>query len=336
MIKKVVRRVGIGAVAAFVLWCLAGLGLVLAADVRFESPPVLPPNEQAATDTVEGQLKDVEALGFRMRDGAALRARRFAAAGSKTTIVLLHGVMSMARRLDPMARMLRTSTGAEVITLDLRGHGGSDGNPGDIAYIGQYEDDVADVIATVRRDRPGRTIVLAGHSMGGGIVLRYADRRTLPPVDRYLLFAPLMGPDSPTARNEPRDGNGAGPASGLKVHMPRTIGLVMLNLVGFRGLNGRRTLFFNVPPELALRSYSFRAMAGMTPADHRSALQADATPLFAMVGSADGAFHVDRFPEVIGQHQNGHVKIIEGVDHPGLVMSAAAANAAGDWLEGLR
>lgn len=80
-----------------------------------------------------------------MRDGEALSGRQFVGEDAKT-VVLLHGVMSEAARMDPLSARLRDRAAATVIALDLRGHGSSGGPPGDVDYIGQYEDDVADVI----------------------------------------------------------------------------------------------------------------------------------------------------------------------------------------------
>lgn len=351
--KRWLRRISLGVGTLLVLWCGAGLVLTLAPTEGFEAR--VPADAQLVT--VPGQATTAAAppatpapsiRTFQAPDGARLVARHVKGRrDSDLTVVLLHGVLSTAAEYDILATRLNDASGAEILTLDLRGHGASDGTPGDVAYIGQYGEDVGGVLAELRRNRPRGRIVLAGYSMGGGIVLRYAEQATRPAPDAYLLFAPLMGPDSPTARSEPpvRDGDDAGVAgarngsrnatSGMKLHVRRLIGLAMLNAVGVRALNDLETLVFDVPADHPIRGYTYRALVGMTPARHVAALEADALPLLTIVGAEDQAFHVDAFPDVIGRHANGTTRILESVDHDGLIYSAEAAEIAGAWLEDL-
>jgi pimeloyl-ACP methyl ester carboxylesterase len=326
--KKAWSRLIVGALAPIVLGCLGVGVLVLWPAPAFDAPGPPPADRQQPTDV---RFVPPDIRQFRMRDGEYLSGRQFVGDGAKT-VVLLHGVMSEAARMDSLSARLRERAAATVIALDLRGHGSSGGRPGDVDYIGQYEDDVADVIDAVRREQPRRAIILGGHSMGGGIALRYADRRRLPLVDGYLLFAPLMGLDSPTSRSGPSPGEAGERTSAMRVHVPRTIGLALLDAIGITWGNGLNTLFFNVPATSRLRSYSFRAMVGMTPPDHRAALAADERPLLTLVGDHDQAFHVDRFPDVIALHQGGRVEILKGLDHFGLPESEAAATTAAQWI----
>jgi|ERR1022692_20470 alpha-beta hydrolase superfamily lysophospholipase len=272
-----------------------------------------------------------EAARFQMRDGAVLRGRRFAS-DAPATVLFLHGVMSSSEEYLETCRQIHDLTGAEVIALNLRGHGESDGAPGDIRYIGQYEDDVADVIATLRQRKPGSRIILAGHSMGGGIVMRYAETHEVPAADGYLLFAPHLGIKSPTMRTEPAQGHAAESETLMKLNLPRTIGLVMLNAARVRGLNGLPTLLFNVPTQYPIHTYSFRAMVSMTPVDYAAALTADAKPLLVIVGGNDEAFHAERFASIISLHQHGQTMVIEGESHDSIVRSSAALRAASVWM----
>ena len=76
---------------------------------------------------------------------------------------------------------------------------------------------------------PNGRFILAGHSMGGGIALRFAQLEDHPAVDAYLMFAPHLGSDAPTMP-QPDPDNPAAAYSQLNV--PRLIGLIMLNNVG--------------------------------------------------------------------------------------------------------
>ena len=44
-----------------------------------------------------------------------------------------------------------SARGVETFAIDIRGHGGS-GTRGDIAYLGQLEDDMADLVALIRKN----------------------------------------------------------------------------------------------------------------------------------------------------------------------------------------
>jgi alpha-beta hydrolase superfamily lysophospholipase len=325
MSKRTLYRLGIIVAALCLAWIGTATGLIFLPEPQFTGKPI--PTQTMPSRT--GAL----AKEFAMRDGAKLRALEFPSPHAATTVVLVHGVLSTSRAMAVLASRLRNDAGVNVLALDLRGHGASDGRPGDVAYVGQYEDDIADVVSAIKRSKPVQRIVLAGYSMGGGIVLRYSDRK-LASVDGYLLFAPHIGQGSPTTRNEPVDPATAAD-SPMKVHIPRTIGLAMLDSVGIEWWNDKPTLLFNVAAAAPLQHYSFRAMVGTTPSNHRAALEADAVPLLAIVGSNDDAFHVDRFPEVIRLHRNGALHMVKGATHYTLMYSQTAAQLAGDWIRGL-
>jgi alpha-beta hydrolase superfamily lysophospholipase len=324
MSKRALFRVALGVAALAVLWIGTAAVLIFRPDPQFTGPPM-------PTMARSGGVAGSQTREFTMRDGAKLRALEFASPDAATTVVLIHGVMSSARLMATLASRLREEAGAEVLALDLRGHGASDGAPGDVAYVGQYEDDVADVVDAIKQVKPQQRIVLAGYSMGGGITLRYADRKHLPPVDGYLLLAPHIGQSSPTTRTDPVDAATVA-ASPMQVHVSRTIGLAMLDTLGLRWWSDKPTLFFNVAADAPLSRYSFRAMVGTTPANHRAALEADAQPLLAIVGSKDESFHVDRFPDVIRLHQNGTLHVVEGPTHFTLLYNKPAAAVAGAWI----
>lgn len=309
---------------------LAGLVFALAfvmvfwGDPEFGPLPEMTPEQTAAFAARFEQPYAAEKRQFKMRDGVTLAAQDFPAK-SATTIVFVHGVLSSSFLHNRGSGLLCEAASAEVVAIDLRGHGASGGAPGDVSYTGQYEDDVADVIRAVRAAKPTGRIILAGHSMGGGIALRYAMNPGAPPVDGYLLFAPHLGPKSPTT---PMEATEAG-AAFVRIHLPRILGLTLFNSAGIKGFNGLHTLFFNLPEGLPLRSYSYRAMIGMHPADHVPALAAVDKPLLVVVGSQDEAFRADRYREAVRQ---GEVVIVEGASHDGVVEDPRALEAVRRWL----
>ena len=268
---------------------------------------------------------------FAVRDGATLHAEWLDAAMEDAPIVLLlHVIMSSAQEMQPAAAALHAASGAAVASLDLRGHGASAGRFGDIDYIGQYEDDVADVVAELRRERPSRRVILAGHSMGGGVAMRYAVKPGLPPVDGYLLFAPHLGEQSPTTRQQTSAaGNIEAP---LRLHLRRTIGLLMLNGLGITAFNGLGTLYFNVADAAGRLRYSFRAMLSCAPDDYRRALGADERPLLIVAGARDEAFDATAYPAVAQLHRHGEALIVPDETHDGIVRNPLALAAAAAWL----
>jgi pimeloyl-ACP methyl ester carboxylesterase len=280
------------------LWLVVALVLVVSPSPTFSKKPLTLSAETLSEAKAQGCKESAGVRCFRMRDGAVLSAR-WHDSRSGTTIVLVHGVMSDSAELEKTALLLQQATGANVVNLDLRGHGQSAGRFGDIDYIGQYEDDLADVVAAMRKRQPGTRLILAGHSMGGGIVMRYAARRTMPEVDGYLLFAPHLGQKSPTTPTEMPSQSGTSDEPAVKLDLRRTIGLVMLNLIGIKTFNHMATLYFNVSDGSRLLCYSFAAMVSVAPDDYASALRADDKPLLLIAGQNDEAFHADRYPEVV-------------------------------------
>ncbi len=279
-------------------------------------------------DRVDKPARDYERREFLARDRAVLVSRRFAAESS-LTLLLVHGISSHGGHYEKGCRMLRQASGAEVYAIDLRGHGASAGTPWDVDHIGQYEEDLSDVLARIRSEKPGGKIVLAGHSMGGGISLRYAMRRDFPPVDGYLLIAPALGGNSPTVRPAPDNPDQAG----FEFRMARFLGLSLLTNAGIRVLNHLPVLRLTLtePPSV----YTYRAIAGAFPGNYKKALEAVNKPLLVTVGSEDEIFLADQYEQVVCGNSDGEVLLIEGENHSGITSNPEAVAAAARWMRSL-
>ncbi len=332
ILKRLLRITRIALLSILAVYAGAALVLVNLADPHFK--PTTGPAASVAISEMFKQVYPSQPDKFAMRDKAELFARHFRA-DSNLTIIVLHGVLASSYPMNRTSGMLQDAAGAEVFALDLRGHGQSGGRPGDVDYIDQYVDDLADVVAEIRKRKPAGRIVLAAHSMGGGIALRYALKKDAPVVDGYLLFSPHLGFASPTV---PKD---AAPEEKIaktvtepfvKLHLARTLGCIMLNAIGIRYYNDRPTLFFNLPAEFPLRQYSFRSTASMAPDDYRVALQAVRQPLLVIVGSKDEAFRADQFKPVVTKYGAGEVILVNGATHDGICYNGEAMAAAGKWL----
>jgi alpha-beta hydrolase superfamily lysophospholipase len=119
----------------------------------------------------------------------SLHARRWSPAGDATYVALLcHGYGEHLGRYEHVAARL-TADGATVYAVDHVGHGES---AGERVLITDFEKVVEDFHLLHERaseDHPGLPVVLIGHSMGGMIAARYAQR-----YGESLACAVLSGP----------------------------------------------------------------------------------------------------------------------------------------------
>ncbi len=323
-----IRKIGVDLAALAGLYLLLALSLTFWPAHGFDHPA--PAARSVSPDTAAFRPR-----AFVMRDGARLYGREFdpaAGSGFGTTVLLVHGVGSDGAALEPAAERLRDGSGARVVVLDLRGHGRSGGPRWNVAYAGQYEDDLADTLGALRHEQPNGGLVLAAHSMGGGIALSYALKPTQP-VDGYLLAAPLLGPTAPTAK---QGGSAAGAGAQFALfHTPRLFGVLMFDLVGVHAFDRLPILELNVPGR---PTYGFAALQSMqpnAPKDYRTALKAIRQPLLLVAGSRDEAFNAAAYPGVIAAYSHGQAFIAPGATHNSVLIDVAAGQRMDQWLHGL-
>src|SRR6202047_2548147 len=183
-----------------------GLGVVGAAALvltaMIASPlqrlPELTSVSQAARAVDRSTMPSLER--FSARDGTVLAYRHYPARGpaSGRIAILVHGSSGSSPAVHALADAL-AARGVETYAPDIRGHGGS-GTRGDIAYLGQLENDLEDLVAVVRKTSPNKPLTLLGHSAGGGFALRVASSPIQNLFARTVLLAPYLGYDAPTNR----------------------------------------------------------------------------------------------------------------------------------------
>ena len=204
---------------------------------------------------------------------------------------------------------------------DLRGHAGL-GRSGDVDYIGQLEDDLADLLAPLRQAHPKAGVTLIGFSSGGGFVLRVIGGADENLFDRFIMISPVLPPGSPTIR----------PHGGwVSVALPRTVALAILNRMGIDWFNGSRIIGFATPPQAkGLTSfYSFRMADDFAaPRDYLARLARSTKPAVLLVGGADELFFPDRFaPLVHPARPDMRVTIVPDTGHIGVTVSPAGIAA---------
>ncbi len=286
--------------------------------LNFDSIPENFPNATAPTT-------------FTARDGTALPYRYYPANAS-AILILLHGSGTHSLYLSDLAAGIAASGMASVYTPGLRGHGDHPKRRGDIDYIGQLEDDIADLIAKIRHDNPEATIILGGHSSGGGLAIRFAGSPTSIRPDGYLFLAPFLQYNAPTMR--PKSGGWAYPK------YTKIILLSLLNRLCITIFNSVTAITFNLPLNRRTGnetlSYSYRLMKSISPGDYRKALQQICEPALLLVGSEDEAFYAKKFIPIFEKFApRVKVIVIPGVGHLDLVQERYTLQNIVIWLSKL-
>src|SRR5882762_5923646 len=151
---------------------LAAVAMVPVAIIAANPPASPPPMISMAVPERPASLPDVPApRQFQARDGTSLQYYAYPAEPDKVA-VLIHGSAGPGTSMHPLAESLRAA-GVTAYVLDIRGHGGS-GRRGDIDYIGQLDDDLADFVAQLGPAKNGETRTLVGFSGGAGFAIRFA------------------------------------------------------------------------------------------------------------------------------------------------------------------
>jgi len=277
-----------------------------------------------------GTIALPEQTAVMMRDGYSLQVRDYPN-DAGPLIVMLHGSGWNGLQFTGLARALQPR--ARVLVPDLRGHGSLPGRRGDVDYIGQFEDDLADLIRAARL--PGQKIVLLGHSSGGGLAVRMAGGAHAGLLDGVVLMAPYLKYNAPTTRM-----NSGGWA---RVLTRRIIGLSMLNAVGIRGLNFLPVIEFNMPQAvldgdlgaLATTQYSYRLNTSYAPRSEYLDDIRSLPPFLVVVGSQDEAFVATVYePLMSDQTVSGRYRVVPGIGHLGIVDAPQSLVAIEEFLNG--
>lgn len=301
---------------------------------------------QPPRKSVEGQDIDFSALTARgaaeplpvvetpARDGATLRAFHLPAPDADAPLlVMLHGSGWYGAQFHGLARAL--SDRAELLVPNLRGHFMGPEPRGDVAHIGQLEEDVADLIDAHRDD--DQTVILAGHSSGGGLAIRFAGGPHGAMIDAAVLLAPFLHHDAPTMRD-----NAGGWARPLT---RRIVGLTMLNAVGIGALNHLTAIQFAMPPEVldgpegkkATTAYSYALTRSYAPRDDYLADIAALPPFLLIAGTEDRAFRAKRYePTMSAATDAGRYHLIDGAGHLDLVGAPETAERMAGFLDDRR
>src|SRR5882757_3192024 len=311
------------AIWSFAIIGLAALGLGALIAWPINPPPELTSISDARKSIDFSALPDVPR--FQARDGTQLAYRHYSAHASATDriAIVLHGSSGSSRGAIHALSVALAGRGVQTYAIDIRGHGAS-GSRGDIGYLGQLEDDLADLVGEIRKTNPAAPLTLIGHSSGGGFALRVAGSPIQHLFTRTVLLAPYLGYDAPSSR--PNSGGWANP------DIPRFIALSILRGIGLPWAESLPAIAFAVPPNSSQRltaTYSYRLMRNFAASrDFHADLAAATKPVMIFSGSADELIISDKFHEAVGDRAT--IRIIDGIDHMGIVGNPAAVSIIAD------
>ena len=301
------------------LICVTALSAILAGALAFGGPKPLPPMASINNPFKTVDFSDLPPLSrYTASDGAPLAYRQYNPSGGvgKGSVVLVHGSSASSNSMHPLAKAY-ANAGYVAYALDIRGHGES-GQKGQIAYVGQLEDDIA---AFTKAATPPQLATLAGFSSGGGFVLRVAASSRQELFQSYLLLSPFLSQNAPSTR----------PDSGgwVSVGMPRIIGIALLNMAGLHAFDAMPVVEFALSEDakrILTPQYGFALAINFRPnRDYAADIKAVRHPCAVIAGADDEVFITDRFePLFRSLGKDWPVTLLPGIGHIPLTIAPAA------------
>ena len=324
-------RILIWALVSLLVWGIGVAGLIVFGTSK-------PPPAAAA---ITGPFSAIDDRGlpelrrYQVRDGTQLSFRDYPASG-RHVAVLFHGSAGSSRDMHPLALALQGS-GVTVLAPDLRGHG-SNSPHGDIAYVGQLDDDLADLIATKKPEFPNTVWTAVGFSSGAAFTLRVAAEASLEQAfDRYILVSPYLRYNAPSVRRTTsetkREASESAPAatSWAAVSTGRIIGLTILNFIGVHVWDGLPVITFPVPADMdsVTRTYSWRLQRNFgAHEDYLADIRGATRPVQVYVGGADELLDAEKLRiEFQSLRRDISVFILPGLAHADMVTRPNAIRA---------
>jgi len=310
-----ILAIALAAFAAIILLAIAGM-------IAFSAPAPIRPMAAVSDPFKTVDYSDLPAVEkYRARDGAELAFRTYQG-NPYQIVVLIHGSSSSSTAVHVLAKALQAA-GKTVYALDMRGHGDS-GPHGDIDYIGQLDDDLADFVASLGPRVAGQKRVLIGHSAGGAFTIRFAGGQYGDKFDQYVLLAPALSNTGPTLRP-----NGGGWVS---VAIPRIIGLHLLGGLDIHLFDGLPVIRFALAPELWDRltpTYSYRLAANfLSDENYAQDLRNTRAPISLLVGEKDESFLADQFAPLLQPIKpDMKITVLPGLGHVDMVLNPIAIKA---------
>ncbi len=317
--KRVLYRILI----YLLLWSAGLAGLIILGTAQ--PPPSAPTITGPFSRIDEHALPELQR--YQARDGAQLSFREYPAAGDQVA-VLIHGSAGSSLDMHPLALALQ-QVGVTVLVPDLRGHGANQPH-GDIDYVGQLDDDLADFVAKEKPNLRRSVWTVLGFSSGAAFALRIAAESPLDHAfDHYMLVAPYLRYNAPSVR--PTGPGATHSQSWAAVSTGRIIGLRLLNFLGVHFWDGLPVLAFPVPAntDSVTRAYSWRLQKNFgADDDYLGDIRRANRPVQVFVGGADELLDAQKLKvEFQAQRADISVSILPGMSHSEMVTNPDAIRA---------
>ena len=119
----------------------------------------------------------------------------------RAVVAIIHGVCEYGGRYGKVVAPALTERGFAVQTVDLRGHGESEGERGHVESFDDYLDDLDHLFGSAleQAQREAIPLFLYGHSMGALILMDWLSQRDASPAAGAIISAPPLIPGLPGA-----------------------------------------------------------------------------------------------------------------------------------------
>ncbi len=109
----------------------------------------------------------------------------------KVAIGIIHGLGEHSSRYDDFAEYF-CKKGYGVYSIDLRGHGKSEGKRGHVNNFKKLIDDSEEMFINIRKENLNVPMVMFGHSLGGCIALNYLCENQSKEIDLAIISSPWL------------------------------------------------------------------------------------------------------------------------------------------------
>lgn len=291
--------------------------------------PVPTAGENASIPRVENfEARDRSLIGYRH-----YRSKQ----PTRIKLYLVHAETWDDLQFTALATTLATRLGiADVFTFDMRGHGQNPLHRGDLAYVGQPTDDLADLVRATSEQ--GDVIVVGGHSAGAAVAARFAAAPGQTKLAGVLLLAPVLSQDF-----EANKADFGGWALPLKW---RVAALKLQNAIGIHWSDREIAVQYAVPQAVwegplgfsVTSDYTWRYVKSLQlPSADGSDLTRVRAPYLAIVGSDDEVIDATKLEQAIKTFNKvGETSVVPQETHFSIVNSPQTLAILQNWLSKLR
>ena len=123
-------------------------------------------------------------------DGINLFIRNYSLQNSNKVILIIHGLGEHSGRYLKLIQDFNDKN-ISVFTIDIRGHGKSEGKRGHSPFYKQLMSDIQCFIKHVTNEIPNQKYFLYGHSLGGNLVINYSFQKNKK-IDGIIATSPCI------------------------------------------------------------------------------------------------------------------------------------------------